>query len=349
MTVEHDKQAEGLMSEDAGGWMSNFLADENELDRRSLWRLSSWGVGTVGAMIVGILATQSPTAVRRDQLAAVDMAQQSQQVQWIAKESQNQARQLAAAVETLNTDRDRLYARVTVLEQGMDSVTGSIAKQSAVSTLPSIPLAEPPKGEAAIVEPDPKPKADTPPPKIAPVASIPAPTLQTAGKQPETKSEPSPVERSEPSATGAVASSDPSLDAAAKPVQRTEFGIDLGGANSVEGLRALWRGVAKSNGAQIASLTPIIVVKERTDGLGMQLRLVAGPLNDAAATAKICATLIANSRACETSVYDGQRLALQGDSKPEAKPSQPKRRARAKAEEPANTKSGSFSSIFGIR
>lgn len=337
------------MSEDTGGFMSNFLADEDELDRRSLWRLGSWGVGTVGAMIVGILATQSPNAMRRDQLAVVDMAQQSQQVQWIAKESQNQARQLAAAVETLNSDRDRLYARVTVLEQGLDSVTGSIAKQSAVSALPSILVAEPLKGEVVSAQPDIKPKSDSPPPKIAPVATIPAPALQSAAKQDEPKSDPVASATPEPSATGAVASSDALTDALAKPVQRTEFGIDLGGANSVEGLRALWRGVSKSNGTQIASLTPIIVVKERTDGLGMQLRLVAGPLNDAAASAKICAKLIASSRACETSVYDGQRLALQGDSKPEAKSSQPKRRARAKSDEPASPPRGSFSSIFGIR
>ena len=48
----------------------------------------------------------------------------------LTKESQNEARRLASAIETLNTDRDRLYSRVTVLEQGLDSVTGAIAKQS---------------------------------------------------------------------------------------------------------------------------------------------------------------------------------------------------------------------------
>jgi len=69
--------------------------------------------------------------------------------------------------------------------------------------------------------------------------------------------------------------------------QRTEFGVDLGGANSIDGLRALWRGLLKSNAASVASLRPIIVVKERNNGLGMQLRLVAGPLSDAAATAPI--------------------------------------------------------------
>jgi hypothetical protein len=99
-----------------------------------------------------------------------------------------------------------------------------------------------------------------------------------------------------------------------RPVDRTKFGVDLGGANSVEGLRALWRGVRGPNRALFSAMQPLIVVKERTNGYGMQLRLVAGPLNDAAAAAKICATLTENSRrSCEPTVYDGQRLALRAD------------------------------------
>ncbi len=102
-------------------------------------------------------------------------------------------------------------------------------------------------------------------------------------------------------------------------VQRTEFGIDLGGANSIDGLRALWRGLLKYRANKaLAELRPIIVVKERTSGLGMQLRLVAGPLSDAAAAAKLCATLTESDRSCETTIFDGQRLAIKGDNSPSA-------------------------------
>src|SRR5437016_11656801 len=108
--------------------------------------------------------------------------------------------------------------------------------------------------------------------------------------------------------------------APAAAVQRTEFGIDLGGANSVDGLRALWRGMLKYRSNKVwADLRPIIVVKERGGGLGMQLRLVAGPITDAAAAAKVCATLIESNRACETAVFDGQRLSL-NDRSPSAAP-----------------------------
>ena len=103
-------------------------------------------------------------------------------------------------------------------------------------------------------------------------------------------------------------------EAIAPKLQRTEFGVDVGGANSIDGLRALWRGLLKSkSNAPLSTLRPIIVVKEGTGGLGMQLRLVAGPLRDAAAAAKICATLVESQRACETTVFDGQRLSLQSD------------------------------------
>jgi hypothetical protein len=128
-------------------------------------------------------------------------------------------------------------------------------------------------------------------------------------------------------------------------VQHTEFGIDLGSANSIDGLRALWRGLLKyrSNKA-LAELRPIIVVKERSNGLGMQLRLVAGPISDAAAAAKICATLTESDRSCETSVFDGQRLALKDDHSPSpsavAPPAVSNSRAAAPPARPSRKRAG---------
>lgn len=97
-------------------------------------------------------------------------------------------------------------------------------------------------------------------------------------------------------------------------IYKTQFGVDIGSANSVAGLRALWRGLLKSrSNAPLLALQPIIVIREGINGLGMQLRLVAGPLNDAGAAAKICAVLSENQRPCETAIYDGQRLSLKAD------------------------------------
>jgi len=119
-------------------------------------------------------------------------------------------------------------------------------------------------------------------------------------------------------------------------------------------LRVLWRALLKSNPAAIASLRPIIVVRERSNGLGMQLRLVAGPLSDAAAAAKICAALIESERPCETSVFDGQRLAIKSDDPAPSPATRPPRKRNAvkrggNEEQPAKPKSSALSSMFTTR
>ena len=98
------------------------------------------------------------------------------------------------------------------------------------------------------------------------------------------------------------------------------------------GLRALWRGLLKSrSNAPLTALRPIIVIREGSNGLGMQLRLVAGPLSDAAAAAKICAVLSENKRNCETAIFDGQRLShdRRRSAPPPAAPSPSSRRRGA--------------------
>lgn len=374
MTKDRNPLRADLTDDDGAGWITRFLADEDEFDGRSMWRLASWGAGSVAALVVAILATRSPAAINRDQTAAAELARQSQQVQWIAKDSQNKARELAAAVETLNGDRDRLYTRVTVLEQGLDSVTGALSRQPAPTTpsatQPATPSADAPTPSASAdpigpfrpTEPRPaEAKGETPAalPKIAPVATVAPATPPAPVKPAEQKSEqkaetPAADQPPAPTVTAAIPTTDsvPGEMPSASVVRRTEFGVDLGSAKSIEGLRAMWRGAIKTNAQHLASLQPIIVVKERNDGLGMQLRLVAGPLADAAEAAKVCAGLLTESnRACETSVYEGQRLSL--TSEPQAETPQPvqrpKRRSKPRAvEAPAEKpRTASFSSFFG--
>lgn len=377
MTKDRNQFRDDLTDGDGAGWINRFLAEEDEFDGRSMWRLASWGVGSVGVLIVAILATRSPAAINRDQLASAEVARQTQQVQWIARESQNKARELAAAVETLNGDRDRLYARVTVLEQGLDSVTGALARPEA-APLPAIPQAAPAapapalalpaaSAEADLIGPV-KPAAETKaepaalPPKIAPVATAapaasPAPAKPAEAKPAEQKADAPPADPA-PTVTAAIAPSEPiaSETPSASIVRKTEFGVDLGGAKSIEGLRAVWRGALKVYSQHLASLQPIIVVKEHHNGLGMQLRLVAGPLSDAAEAAKLCAGFLTESnRPCETSVYEGQRLSMVSEKQPEAKKPdaavhRAKRRSKQRSEPvQEQPKTSSFSSFFGNR
>jgi hypothetical protein len=402
MAKDTKQQAGGFDTENTGGVLTGFLAEEDEFDQWSLWRLGSWGAASVGAVIVALLASQSSIGWRREQIAAADLARQAQQLQAAAKESQGETRRLVSTVETLSSDRDRLYSRVTVLEQGLDSVTGSIARQSAVATSPQ-PAAAPAK---AAPEPSSVSQSPAPAPVVAPVSTAaPAPekarpaaaamepvpptvasvAQAAANTAPETppplmasKSMLAPpdtpaaklIEPETPAKTitaapipEVVASATPAAepdDAPRLAVQRTEFGVDVGGANSVGGLRALWRGLLKSrSNAALTTLRPIIVVKENNSGLGMQLRLVAGPLNDAAAAAKICATLIESQRPCETTLFDGQRLTIKAEYPPAIVKPASRRRApakRAAIEEPppkkpegSPTVSSTVSSLFSKR
>jgi hypothetical protein len=405
MATEADQRVDSFETANTGGLLTGFLADEDDFDRRALWRLGSWGAASVGAVIVALLANQSSIGSRRDQVAAADIARQSQQIQSVAKESQNEARRLALAIDTLNGDRDRLYSRVTVLEQGLDSVTGSIARQNSAA-------ASPPAATPVVVWPsgptEPLPPSPTPAP--APVASAVATTVAAVPDKPavvaaaaEPKPTAPPAEASntppptptapliaskslmappeslaakliEPTSPGKGITAAPMPEVvgpvtladdgtpvqAAAPelaVQRTQFGVDVGSANSIGGLRALWRGLLKSrSNAALAALRPIIVVKESNSGLGMQLRLVAGPLHDAAAAAKICAALTESQRTCETTVFDGQRLAIKAEEPPPAavKPAPTRRRhtpaKRAAVEEPAKKpETSTLSALFSRR
>jgi len=471
----------GSKDADRAGLLSGLLAEENEFDRRSLWRIGSWGFGAVGAVVLAVAANQSSMGWRRDQLAAADLARQAQQIQSLTRESQNENRRLASAIDTLNSDRDRLFARVTVVEQGLDSVTGAITRQSAAANSasapkpmppasampsmiaappvvaadnagPSVPLApvaapaatnlgaitaekpketktEQVKSEQAKVEPAKPGPADTAallqiasnkPTTPAPTANPPAPApvavaqtsppamgpgksmmgppdpgaprlIETSKEAKESNKEPTktaanaapapspPAPAADANAAAAPPKDDdkPELDADAandadkSTIQRTEFAVELGGANSIVGLRALWRGLLKSrdNKAALGELQPIIVLRASNTGLGLQLKLAAGPLHDAAEAARICAALTESSkRSCETTVFDGQRLAMGNEETaqpaPSAKP-QPATEAGGKstsykryrhssrkedppAAPPQQQSSTSFSSLLGL-
>ena len=366
MAGDPDHLAKSFETENTGGLLSGFLAEEDTFDRRSLWRLGSWGVASVAAVVVAVLVNQSSIGWRRDQVAAADLARRSQQIQLVAKEDQNETRRLASAIDTLNGDRDRLYTRLTILEQGLDSVTGSIAHQASVTTEPQAvtqnsappPVLAPPTTTAAATVEKPRAVAAPAEPGPATVASVEPVNSNTPAATPANAVTMTPVPEVVASVPPAdTAELDPAEETAPKlAVQRTEFAVDIGAANSLGGLRALWRGLVKSNTA-LATLRPVVAVKEGSNGLGMQLRLVAGPLSDAAATAKICAALIEGRRPCETTVFEGQRLAIKADEpsasiKPVAvKPAAHKRspvKPSANAE-PKKPEISTLSALFGRR
>ena len=116
-------------ADDTGGVLGGLLAEEDEFDRRTLWRLAPGASARRPRWSLAVMANQSSLGMqarpgRRRRSHPAGAADPD-----VARETQSEARRLAAAIDTLNSDRDRLYTRVTGLEQGLDSVTGAIARQ----------------------------------------------------------------------------------------------------------------------------------------------------------------------------------------------------------------------------
>ena len=421
MAKNSDHLAVSFDTEHTGGVLSGLLAEEDEFDRHALWRLGSWGVASIAALVVAVMANQSSLGWRRDHFAAADLVQQANRLQAVARAGQNEARRPASPIDTPKGDPHRLYSprhRAGTGPRFRDRRDRE-AKSGAGHNPPPAPASEPPSAQNAAPTPiiGPVATAPTAPPEKAPVAATTeqapvnvssnakdapikdAPNKDTSGKDARSKdagSKPSvtpatPLVESksmmappDPAASRLIEPDKPVSAISAAPIpeivaaapsaedaepsaaemsppkiERTEFGVDIGSANSIAGLRALWRGLLKSRAnAPLAELRPIIVIKEGSRGFGMQLRLVAGPLRDAAAAAKICAVMTENKRSCDTAVFDGQRLSMDANEpSATAKPASSRKRGAAKRaafEEPAKRRetasaAAAISSLFGGR
>jgi hypothetical protein len=108
-----------------------------------------------------------------------------------------------------------------------------------------------------------------------------------------------------------VAATTPTPDTAAPAdTPANGFAIDLGTATNVNTLRAHWGSIRAAHPAILEGMRPLVSVRQSTRPGFTEFHLVAGPISDADAAAKIC-QLLANARVpCRPSTFDGQRLDL---------------------------------------
>ena len=263
--------------------------------RMQLARLGVWiGLATV-AVLTAVLTARTETGVRRIATLISPAPAQPEPVR-SAKgpapqlanrqfDQEAEQRHLSEAIRTLAADRDRLLARLNTLERSVEDVTGSIAaptpKVSPPTPLPSIP-ASPPRAAGS-----------TPPaaPAAGAAQSPAAPPNQTRV------------------AAGHLATNNPT--AVELVATKTEFGVDLGGNATMDGLRTMWSNLKATQPAMLEGLRPVIAIREGAKPGSMELRLVAGPLANASIAARLCAALAAAGHSCQPTVFDGQRLALQ--------------------------------------
>jgi len=242
---------------------------------RDLLRISLWAISAAAAMAIAVYSGSTSTGHDRLQQAFAEFHETiiPSGVKQARPLDAREGRRLAETVQVLVADRERLVARIATLEQSLDSVTGTIAKV-----------------EKSIQVPAPPPEFKAPPPEIkAPPVQLPEEVTSSVS----------------PPASEALPPPAHSPNAA-----KTEFGIDLGNARSVEALRTAWTLALRRHAVLLQGLRPLVQTRERPRAAGTEFRLIAGPIANAAAAARICATLTASGAVCAPAVFDGQRLAV---------------------------------------
>jgi hypothetical protein len=266
---------------------------------RKSWRLTLWAGVAVLSVAAAAMAAYSDPGSRRLALAGAATARDTPQ--WPGADIE--ARRLAEAVRLLTADRDRLAARVSALERNFDDVTGSIPNRSGAERASANPAASPlPPALAPGTLVNAEATRNAAPPGATTPATGPSPIPPQASAQP-----PAPAV---PARTASLAPIASETGAAASTATRTEFGIDLGSAATVEGLRNLWSSVKGSHAPLLEGLRPVVAVRDGAKPGALELRLVVGPLANAGVAARLCAALAAAGLTCEPAVFDGQRLAL---------------------------------------
>jgi hypothetical protein len=280
---------------------------------RAVWRVLCWGGSAAAALAAVVLVSQTEIGGERLQLAFAQ-ASEPRQPQAVAVlpprviVDEAETRRLADAVRALTADRDRLNARIASLKRNFDDMTGSVkAVMQANAAAQSVkepkepmkekvaaPVISAPVVSTAVVSP---PAAPAPATAIAPAP----PPPQTAEPQ---------LQEYVPLPPVRVASAPASEPAAEPPPPaKIEYGVDLGGAVTVEAIRGEWLAVKANFGLLLAGLRPIASPRPRHPS-GTDYRLVIGPLPTAAAAARLCAKFNSARAACRTAKFTGEDLAL---------------------------------------
>jgi hypothetical protein len=90
-----------------------------------------------------------------------------------------------------------------------------------------------------------------------------------------------------------------------------EYGVDIGSALSIQGLRARWAGIRSAHPQLFNGLVPTVTLREIPRSNSPELRLVLGPLTSADAATQLCSSLASYKLFCKPTIFAGQHLALE--------------------------------------
>jgi hypothetical protein len=274
--------------------------DEEESGSSFLSRFLVWGGLTAVALGTATLAAQTETGAERlAQLIGRDNAvlvgarstPSPSPAAVHPSDAELESRRLAEAVRVLAADRDQLLARLDTVERNLE-VTGSIPREH--PDLPAAGLTQLPPNWSIV------------PSNLPPAAGVPGGSAPAAPQNAATAN-PAPAAQQAARATAGLVVNGPAAESVAT---KTEFAIDVGGDSSFDGLRALWTSLKGNHATLLEGLRPVVAIREGAKPGSLELRLVVGPLTNAGAAARLCATLGASGLSCQPTVFDGQRLAL---------------------------------------
>jgi hypothetical protein len=280
---------------------------------RTAWRVFGWGSAATIALAAVAFTGQTEAGSKRLQLA---LAMVSEPVRVVAQipptSTEAETQRLATQLRDLAADRERLTARIAILERNLADMTGSIKQQSeqlaaarATNTPPPTPSAPATTPAVVAAAPPPAPALPALTPLAVPKVSETA-AASTATTKPAQAAERAPDQVPLPPVR--VAAAPASEPAAEPPPAKLEYGIDLGAATSLEALRFHWAAVKANYGPLLVGLHPVATQHTKTP-TGISYRLVAGPLPDIAAATQLCARFPVTRTGCRAAKFTGAQLA----------------------------------------
>jgi len=292
-------------------------------DLRALARMLFWGASAAGAVALVAGTAFSDVGAERLRQAIASVIEPVRtpdptpaatvSTQQVVK-LEDQTRQLMQAVRELTADRDRLKGRVALLEQGVEDITGAIKKQVAAIKDQPKETARPNLAPPAPVAAAPSPPVITAPPTITATAPPQAEKSRSAPAPEATASVPSPAAASAaaisapvPLPPSRIASATPEAPPETIPVVTRQIGIDLGGALSLEALRAQWAAIKANSGPDLIGLKPGFTLRHKVSG-ATDYRLVLGPLANSAAALRLCAKMAISRIACRAGFFNVEQL-----------------------------------------
>jgi len=259
----------------AKGAGAKSIAAQKTFTMGKLRRLTVWAAAAAGAVAIAALASRSDIGLERIALIRHGPATQTQ-VATRTFDAQAETQRLAEAVRGLSTSDEQIKSRLAAVERNMDDVTGSITKQSEAAKAPR--------------------RADDGP-SVAATAALTASLAASAAAPPV-------------AIAAAPAATAPAV-AASAPTPHTQYAIDIGSGVTIDALRARWLTVRAAHPQFFEGLEPLVGVKEVPHANRVELRLLAGPIAEPAAAAKLCAALALFGLFCQPTLFDGQHLAVQ--------------------------------------